>query len=195
MTKTGRKAQHHLPGEIRRLRDQYVLVAGIPESVAIEQDPDPRKNDHVWITIRAGGFGPLQIALSTMSRQSGAAGFDPRIRIATVTSNWTELPVAGVFAAEGLDYATMMAERSLELVPFEREALEQLLVAKTGRAVFIEAWGEFFVRLHIGIHQVHSRRASSAVARDLIGRDGAIRFYFERPNECETLLFKFHGQL
>src|SRR5689334_6405410 len=94
MTNAGhRKDRHHLPDEILPLRDQYVLVAGVPETVAIEQDPDPRKNDHVWITIRAGAFGSLQVALSTMSRQSLAAGFDPRIRIATLKSNWTKLPI------------------------------------------------------------------------------------------------------
>jgi len=195
MAKTAhRKLQHHLPDDLLRLRDQYVVVAGMPQNVAIEQDPDPRKNDHVWITIRAGIFGLLQIAVSTMSRQSRAAGFDARIHIATLTSSWGELPPAGVFPTDGLDYATMVGPKPVEFIPFERGALEQLLVAKTRRAVFIQAWGEFFVRAHIGIHQVHSRRASSAVSRDLIGRDGAIRFYFAAPNESETLLLKFHGQ-
>jgi hypothetical protein len=36
-------------------------------------------------------------------------------------------------------------------------------------------------------------RASCSVARDLIGRDGAIRFYFG-DGKAETLLFKYCGQ-
>jgi hypothetical protein len=36
-------------------------------------------------------------------------------------------------------------------------------------------------------------RASCSVARDLIGRDGAIRFYFPEGT-AEMLLFKYCGQ-
>ena len=44
------------------------------------------------------------------------------------------------------------------------------------RATFFEAWGELYFRNQLGIHQVHSRRASCSVPQDHIGRDGAIRF-------------------
>ena len=37
-------------------------------------------------------------------------------------------------------------------------------------------------------------RASCSVPRDLIGRDGAIRFYFD-DGHAELLLFKYCGQL
>ena len=57
-----------------------------------------------------------------------------------------------------------------------------------------QAWGDLYIREHPGIHQVHSRRASCAVPRDIVGRDGALRFYFGRDTVCETLLFKFCGQ-
>jgi hypothetical protein len=59
----------------------------------------------------------------------------------------------------------------------------------------LEAWGERYVRTHIGIHQVHSMRASCSVLRDFIGRDGAIRFYFAEEARAELLLFKYCGQL
>ncbi len=57
----------------------------------------------------------------------------------------------------------------------------------------MEAWGEFYVRNHIGLHQVHSRRASCSVLKDYQGRDGAIRFYFQ-DGTAEMLLFKYCGQ-
>jgi hypothetical protein len=36
-------------------------------------------------------------------------------------------------------------------------------------------------------------RASSSVPRDYVGRDGAIRFYFQ-TGHAELLLFKYCGQ-
>jgi hypothetical protein len=76
---------------------------------------------------------------------------------------------------------------------YERPALEVLLTDHAKRTTFIEAWGELYVRTHIGIHQVHSMRASCSVLRDYVGRDGAIRFYFPEGT-AEMLLFKYCGQ-
>ncbi|HJT80302.1 MAG TPA: hypothetical protein VJ719_03815 [Chthoniobacterales bacterium] len=189
-----RSKRHRVPDAIFELRDQYVAVAGPPVSVTVERDHDSRKNDHVWITIEAGKFGRMQIALSTMSRQSRAAGFDPRMRVGIQTGSWDELPAPGIRRTDGLDYRTIEAITPIPFHVFEREPLEELLTEKSRRATFVEAWGEFYVRAHIGIHQVHSRRASFAVTRDLIGQDGAVRFYFREPNKTEMLLFKFAGQ-
>src|SRR3954470_10585020 len=178
-----RPIAHRVPERLFRFRDQYVMVAGKPISVAVEHEADVAKNDHVWITIEIDKSAVLQIALSTMSRQSRAAGFDSRIRLAIQTAGWTELPPPGIQPAGGLDYARLEADQPTNFVEFEREELEELLVAKSSRAVWVQAWGDFYLRSHIGVHQVHSRRASLAVPRDLIGQDGAVRFYFERPNE------------
>lgn len=177
-----------------RWQNQYVVVAGEFASAAVEHDADERKVDHVWIEIRAGEYGRLQIALSTCSRQSRAAGFDPRVRLAIVQSRWSELPAAGIKAASSFDYATVDRESDVDYVAHERPALEQMLIEKARRAFFIEAWGEFYVRTHAGIHQVHSRRASLAVTQDVVGKDGALRVYFREPNVSELLLFKFTGQ-
>jgi len=115
------------------------------------------------------------------------------MRVGIVTSTWQKLPVAGLARSACLDYQALEAISPVAYVEYERPVLEQLLTDKTTRAIFIEAWGELYVRTHLGIHQVHSMRASCSVARDLIGRDGAIRFYF-REGTAETLLFKYCGQ-
>ena len=77
---------------------------------------------------------------------------------------------------------------------YERLALEQLIASNFERAAVVEAWGEVYLRGHRGIHQVHSRRASSVIATDHVGRDGAVRFYYEEGRTSELLLFKFFGQ-
>lgn len=170
-----------------------VHAAGTPVAFAAELHRVPANIDHFWITIALGAAGPLRIALSTHSRQNAAAGFDPRMRIGIVPSTWTELPPAGLSKSPCLDYRTIEAACPVTYLEYERPALEILLSDKAKRAVFIEAWGELYVRTHLGIHQVHSMRASSSVARDLMGRDGAIRFYFNN-NQAELLLFKYCGQ-
>jgi hypothetical protein len=171
-----------------------VHVAGTPITFAAEIDAAPANIDHFWITIGFGNGDPIRISLSTHSRQSAAAGLDPRIRLGIVASSWTELPPAGFEKSAGLDYRAIERASPVTYVEQARPALEILLADKANRAAFIEAWGELYVRTHIGIHQVHSMRASSSVPRDFIGRDGAIRFYFS-DGQSELLLFKYCGQL
>ncbi|HEX8078230.1 MAG TPA: hypothetical protein VF511_10490 [Chthoniobacterales bacterium] len=93
----------------------------------------------------------------------------------------------------GLDYRAIEHSYSVTYIEYGREPFEVLLMDKARGAVFIEAWGELYVRTHVGIHQVHSMRASCSVPRDLLGRDGAIRFYFN-TGKAELLLFKYCGQ-
>lgn len=170
-----------------------VHVAGTPIAFAAGIDRVPANIDHFWITIGIGTGEPLRIALSTHSRQNAAAGFDPRMRIGIIASTWQQLPVAGLDKSMCLDYHALEAASPVTYIEYERPALEQLLTERATRAIFIEAWGELYVRTHIGIHQVHSMRASCSVPRDLIGRDGAIRFYFD-DSRAELLLFKYCGQ-
>jgi hypothetical protein len=173
--------------------DEFVVVAGEPAGFQIEADLDPLRIDHVWITIRAGRFGLLPISISTYSLKHATDGFDPRMRVGLLDAPWQKLPESGVFPAAGLDYAEL--ERAYPIVyrETERSALEELLRAKTDRAICVEAWGALYLRDQIGIHQVHSRRASCSVRSDYIGRDGAVRFYF--PDQlAEMVVFKFCGQ-
>ena len=171
-----------------------VHVAGTPIAFAAETDRVPANIDHFWITIGMGTGQPIRIALSTHSRQNAAAGFDARLRIGIVGSTWQELPAAGLVKSTGLDYRVLEAASPVAYVESERPALEILLTEKAAHAVFIEAWGELYVRTHLGIHQVHSMRASCSVPRDYLGRDGAIRFYFA-DKTAEMLLFRYCGQL
>ena len=170
-----------------------VHVVGTPIAFAAEIDRVPANIDHFWITIGLGAGEPVRIALSTHSRQNAAAGFDPRMRVGIVASSWSELPSTGLVKSPGLDYRTIESASRVSYLEYERPALELFLADKAKRAALIEAWGELYVRTHAGIHQVHSMRASCSVPRDLIGRDGAIRFYF-RDGTAEILLFKYCGQ-
>jgi hypothetical protein len=172
---------------------EFLRVAGEPIAFAAETGRVPSNIDHFWITLRIGSGDPLRVALSTHSRQNARAGFDPRVRVAVVASTWSELPAPGLHACARLDYHEIELTQPLTYLEYERPALEVLLTDKTGRAIFVEAWGEFYVRNHIGLHQVHSRRASCSVLKDYEGRDGAIRFYF-KGGLAEMLLFKYCGQ-
>ena len=77
----------------------------------------------------------------------------------------------------------------------ERTALETMLKTKVDRAILVEAWGAFYRRGRLGIHQVHSRRASCSVRTDYVGRDGALRLYYREDSAAEMFLFKYCGQV
>jgi hypothetical protein len=173
---------------------EFVHVAGVPIAFAAEVDRVPANIDHFWITLGIGSEEPIRLALSTHSRQNAAAGFDPRVRVGIVASTWRELPAAGMTAWRGLDYQEIEAAGAITYIEHERPALETLLAQKTERCIFIEAWGELYVRNHLGIHQLHSRRASCSVVTNFVGRDGAIRFYYGGDATAEMLLFKYCGQ-
>ena len=188
-----RRAKRSKYPQLLSRQGEFLRAAGEPIAFAAETDRVPSNIDHFWITLRIGGGDPLRVALSTHSRQNARAGFDPRVRVAVVASAWSELPPAGLHACARLDYHEIESSQLVTYRAYERPALETLLTDKAGRAIFVEAWGEFYVRNHIGLHQVHSRRASCSVLQDYQGRDGAIRFYFQ-GGVAEMLLFKYCGQ-
>jgi hypothetical protein len=173
---------------------EFVRAAGVPIAFAAEVDRVPANIDHFWITLSVGTGEPIRIALSTHSRQNAAAGFDPRVRVGIVPSTWSELPPAGMAGCRGLDYHEIEMAEPVVYLEYERPALERLLTQKTERALLIEAWGELYIRNHLGLHQIHSRRASCSVLQDYQGRDGAIRFYYGDNATTEMLLFKYCGQ-
>lgn len=95
-----KRKRHSVPPKLFALRDQFAVVAGPIESVSVETNDDPRKIDHVWIEVRAGEDGLLQIALNTRSCQSAEAGYDSRISVGVAATTWEELPEAGAWEAE-----------------------------------------------------------------------------------------------
>lgn len=173
--------------------DEFVAVAGELVAWTVESGRDPGKIDHFWLTLRAGRFGLVRISINTFSTRHAADGFDPRMRLGLVGSKWSRLPEPGVIPSAGLNYATFEREEAILFREIERAALEELLAGKAARAIFVEGWGALYLRNHLGIHQVHSRRASCSVPTDLVGRDGALRFYY-RESFTELFLFKYCGQ-
>ena len=174
--------------------DEFVVAAGEPANFQVETDDDPLRIDHVWITIWAGRFGRLRISISTWSLKHAADGFDSRMRVGVLAAPWTQLPESGVFPARGLDYAEFERLQPIAYPEMDRPVLEKMLREKTDRAIYVEAWGALYLRDRLGIHQVHSRRASCSVLTNYVGRDGAIRFYFPEKT-AEMVLFKYCGQV
>ncbi|HYR58405.1 MAG TPA: hypothetical protein VEO95_07245 [Chthoniobacteraceae bacterium] len=180
---------------IRTSPPKFVHLVGVPYSVQAEQSPDPTRLDHVWLTLEVPPFGRLRVSMNTLSRINRDAGFDSHIRLAIVPSTYTEKPNTGLEEFPGLDYAKFEAKQKVAYKSYERDPLAELLVAKAKTAIRAEVWGDLYARDHIGLHQIHCRRASSAVALDLKNRDGALRLYYPDGNRAELFLFKFHGQV
>jgi hypothetical protein len=182
-------------GDLALYPDDFVLGAGEIVRYAAESGIDPERIDHFWITVHAGEFGPIRISISTRSLRHFVDGFDPRMRVAVLPGHWQELPPSGLRPVRGLNYAQLESETQITYREMERQALENLLANKCRRAIFLEAWGAFYLRAGLGIHQVHSRRASCSIRADHRGQDGALRFYYREDSASEMLLFKFCGQV
>jgi hypothetical protein len=193
----GRKADARtvLFERIRSSPAKFVHVVGVPYAVEAEQDLiDAEKNDHVWITVEAPPFGRLRCAVNTLSRLNRDAGFDPRVRVAIMTTNWTERPPTTLEEVNGLDYSALDVQLGLTYEFYEHQPLTDLLIERAKSAVRAEVWGELYAGETLGVHQIHSRAASCAVKVDLKGRDGALKLYYAKDNLAEMFFFKFCGQ-
>jgi hypothetical protein len=192
----GRKADARalLFERIRTSPPKFVHVVGVPYFVEREPEADPLKVDHVWITIEAPPFGRLRCSINTLSRLARDLGHDERLRVAIVKSTWTEKPETGLQECTGQDYAKVEKIENVFYEHYERDPLAEMLVERAKRAIRAEVWGDLYAREHLGVHQIHSRRASSAVPTDLKNRDGALKLYYAQDNVAELFLFKFFGQ-
>lgn len=179
---------------IRTTPAKFVHVRGVPYVVAVDTSTDPADQDEISLTLEVPPFGRLRASINTSSRASREAGFDPRIIIAILRSTYTEKPATGLEECAGQDYATIEATRQIIYEPFEREELNELLVKKLKAAIRVELWGELYAKDQLGVHQIHSRRPSSAVSTGYKNRDGALQLYYPADNLSELILFKFAGQ-
>ena len=178
---------------IRTRPAKFVHVRGVPYTVTHEVAENPDDADHIHLTMEVPPFGRLRAAVNTFSRLNRAAGFDSRIRMGIVPAPYEKKPEPGLEELPGQDYAQLEAILPIAYESYDREPLAALLMEKMKRAVRAEVWGELYAREHLGIHQIHSRRASCAVALDLRNRDGALKLYYP-DGLSELLLFKFCGQ-
>jgi hypothetical protein len=171
----------------------YVRLVGIPYHIRVEPHPDETLVDHVWYDVQIPPCGPVRLTINTSSRLNGRMGFDPRVRMATIPSVYDIRPEPMIAVEPPHDYRDFEVEHDVQYILYDHDPLEALLVAKGQRAVRIEAWGELYIRNHLGVHQLHSRRASSAMPTDIFGRDGAVKLYYPDMT-AEMLLIKFSGQ-
>jgi len=143
----------------------------------------------------AGRGDPLVVSVNTQSKRNRDAGFDPRVRLGILRGSWEHLPPRGMGRCQGFDYAEIEEGANIFYEHHTRESLEDLLLETTSRAILLEVWGApYHSRWKPGIHQIHSRRASCAVAEDIRNLDGALQFYFREEQRTELFLFKFCGQ-
>ena len=179
--------------KIRTAPPKFVHVTGVPYVVELETSDDPLRIDHVWLTLEVPPFGRLRAAINTLSRLNRDAGFDPRVSVGIVPGTWDEKPETGLVEEPGQDYGMIEATVEVAYEPMEHDALAEWLIAKGKTAVRAEVWGELYARDHLGIHQIHCRRASCAVPKDLKNRDGGLKLYYA-DQTAELVLFKFCGQ-
>ena len=179
---------------IRTRPAKFVHVRGVPYTVTHETAENPEDADHIHLALEVPPYGRIRAAVNTFSRLNRDAGFDPRIRVGIVSESYEKKPEPGLEELPGQDYAQLEAILPITYEYYDREPLAELLMEKMKRAIRAEVWGELYARDHLGIHQIHSRRASHAVPTDLRNRDGALQLHYVEANLSELLLFKFCGQ-
>lgn len=160
----------------------------------VERAVLPEKIDHFWITISVPGLGPVLLAINTTSLRNRRAGFDDRVRLGRITQTYHRLQPAGISRARLLNYRSIEENTNVFYESKTQGEMERLLETQTSQADWIQAWGVAFSRRFLGVHQIHSRRASCAVPEDFNQMDGAIRFYRKKENQANLFLLKFCGQ-
>ena len=169
-------------------------VVGSDLKGRVEPRVHDRHPDHLWISLDPGFGMRVTVSVNTWSHRNAEAGFDPRVRLGILRGSCEEFPERGFNECRRFSYEDLPGQEEVDYRHLERVVLEQLLLDRVASAAMIEVWGSPYHRDHPGIHQIHSRRASCAVAESREGLDGALRFYFREERRTETLLFKFCGQ-
>ena len=175
---------------IRSTPAKFVHVCGVPyavEPMTVEEGTEPTA---VWLTLEVPPFGRVRVVVNTGS----LLGPDARVRVGVVQTTWDAKPDIGLIESDGMNYRAVESLQPVVYEEREAAALNEELVRKGRAAVRAEVWGDLYARDHVGIHQVHCRRASQALPADLVGRDGALKLYYTEENAAELFLFKFAGQ-
>lgn len=173
---------------------RLLSVTGTIVDAVVEISQQEEKIDHVWITVDPGLGFCVQVSVNTLSLKNLQEGFDARIRVGFVRSAVEHLPSRGVLELDGFDYAALESRHNIFYEHYDRRGMEKLLIGTCREADLLEAWGAPYRRRIPGLHQIHSRRASCAVAEDRVGEDGGLRFYFRARQSSLLMLFKFCGQ-
>lgn len=182
------------PRIFQEIATPLVRVVGNRLKGRVEPPGHIRRPDHFWISVDPGFGLSVVVSVNTWSHRNAEAGFDPRVRLGILRGGWGTLPERGFSECRRFSYGEIPGQDAVDFRPLERVVLEQLLFDRVASAAMMEVWGAPYHRDHPGIHQIHSRSASCAVAESLEGLDGALRFYFREEGRTETLLFKFCGQ-
>lgn len=178
---------------IRTSPPKFVHIRGVPYTVVVEETEDPLAADHIYLNVEVPPFGRLRVCLNTVSRLNRDAGFDGRVRVGIIKSTFTEKPALALEECPGLDYAKQDEKFHVQYEFCDHKTFTETFAVKFKVAIRAEIWGELYAKDHLGIHQIHSRRASAAVAQDVKNRDGAIKLYYP-DGTTEAFLFKFDGQ-
>jgi hypothetical protein len=179
---------------IRTSPPKFVHVTGVPYLVEIPPATDPADADHIWVTLEVPSLGRIRAVINTVSKLSRSAGHSPHLRVAIQRSSWAEKPQTGLLESEGQNYSLLESVGHVKYAEYDQMELSEMLAAKAKTAIRAEVWGDLYAKDHLGVRQVHSRRASKAVPEDVVGRDGALKLYYNAENKAELFLFKFAGQ-
>ncbi len=169
-------------------------VVGEPVSAEVEIARRAELIDHVWLTLNAGSFGPVRAAIATWSKRNADAGFDERVRLGVGRIECTLPHPRGVFSSPGLAYENLEASHNIFFEYQSRLQMEEWLIAEIAKSDLIEIWGRVYTRKHIGVHEIHSMRASCAVPVDELNHDGAMLLHRTRESTAKWCLLKFCGQ-
>ena len=182
------------PRIFQEIATPLVRVVGNDLKGRVESSGHDRHPGHRWISLGPGFGISVVVSVNTWSHRNAEAGFDPRVRLGILRGSCEEFPERGFNECRRFSYGDLPWQEEVDYRHLERVVLEQLLLDRVASAAMIEVWGAPYHRDHPGIHQIHSRSASCAVAESREGLDGALRFYFREERRTETLLFKFCGQ-
>lgn len=174
--------------------DLLYRVIGRPTQVRIEPARSDLNTDHVWIDVDSGSTGTIRMSVPTFSRKNLLAGYTPAIHLRQFRLPPPDPhPTPGIYPVARSNYADLETPNAPPIREMSRSEMEDLLLREGRSAALVEAVGHLYSRDHTGLHEIHSRRASCAVTRNVSDRDGWICFH--HASHSLLLLIRFCGQV